>query len=300
MKKFLPFICIFFLYISALPLANFPETEITNGLVQAKLYLPDPEQGYYQGTRFDWSGVISSLEYQGHNYFGQWYEKHDPKVHDAISGPVEEFMAIGFEEAKAGDLFLKIGVGMLRKPDELPYRFSNLYEIANPGRWIIRQKADRVEFVHELTDEGGYAYTYLKTVRLTKGKPELVLEHSLKNTGTQPLETSLYNHNFFVIDKEPTGPNIVTKLPFKMHAKGTGIGDIAKIRDNELVYVRGLHKGEHVYSSGLQGFGTSAKDYDIRIENKKSGAGVRITSDQPLSNLVYWACPTTACPEPYI
>ena len=46
--------------------------------MRAKLYLPDAQQGYYRATRFDWSGQIASLESQGHNYFGQWFEKYDP------------------------------------------------------------------------------------------------------------------------------------------------------------------------------------------------------------------------------
>lgn len=50
----------------------------------------------------------------------------------------------------------------------------------------------------------------------------------------------------------------------------------------------------------MQGYSNSAKDYDIRIENHKTGAGMRITSDRPLSKLVFWASPTTLCPEPYI
>ena len=69
--------------------ADFPQAEISNGPIKAKLYLPDPANGYYRGTRFDWSGVIASLEYGGHNYFGPWQAKHDPKIHDAIAGCFE-------------------------------------------------------------------------------------------------------------------------------------------------------------------------------------------------------------------
>jgi hypothetical protein len=50
----------------------------------------------------------------------------------------------------------------------------------------------------------------------------------------------------------------------------------------------------------LQGFSNSAKDYDIRVENHKTGAAVRITSDQPLSRLAFWSTSITLCPEPYI
>ncbi len=49
---------------------SFPETEISNGVIHAKVYLPDPEHGYYRGSRFDWAGVIASLICGGHEYFG--------------------------------------------------------------------------------------------------------------------------------------------------------------------------------------------------------------------------------------
>ncbi len=65
---------------------------------------------------------IPSLEFQGHTFFGQWFEKYDPKLHDAIMGPVEEFLTngagLGYAEAKPGENFVKIGVGAIRKPEE--------------------------------------------------------------------------------------------------------------------------------------------------------------------------------------
>src|SRR3977135_212142 len=107
---------------AALNAAEFPEAQITNGSIKAKLYLPDAQKAYYQATRFDWSGVISSLEYKGHNYFGVWFPKYDPKLHDAITGPVEEFRTgdsgLGYEEAKTGGTVLRIGVGVLRNTQD--------------------------------------------------------------------------------------------------------------------------------------------------------------------------------------
>jgi len=105
---------------------NFPQVAISNGQIRARLYLPDPQQGYYRGTRFDWAGVIASLEYQGHNYFGPWFELPDPLIHDSICGPVEEFRnqdtALGYDQARPGENFIKIGVGALRKPEEERFR----------------------------------------------------------------------------------------------------------------------------------------------------------------------------------
>src|SRR5689334_5888513 len=53
--------------------ADHPEAEISNGQIRAKIFLPETTKGFYLGTRFDWAGIVHSLEYQGHNYYGQWY-----------------------------------------------------------------------------------------------------------------------------------------------------------------------------------------------------------------------------------
>jgi len=55
--------------------AQAPQAEISSGRLRATLYLPDAQSGYYRGTRFDWSGVIAALEWNGHSYFGQWFER---------------------------------------------------------------------------------------------------------------------------------------------------------------------------------------------------------------------------------
>lgn len=278
-----------------------PQTNMSNGLISARLYLPDATNGYYQGVRFDWSGVIPSLQYKGHRYFGQWFEQYDPKLHDAISGPVEEFTPIGFEAAQPGETFLKIGVGALRKPTEAPYRFATPYELVNGGEWSVRKRRKAVVFTHQLTNAAGYSYRYQKTVKLLPGQPTLVLEHELKNTGSKPIETTVYDHNFYMIDSLPTGPDITVSFPFALQTQGSprGLGSLFAVQDKQVTYLRELAKGEstHCY---LTGFTSGASDYDIRIENRKAGAGVHITANQPMVQLAFWSIRTVVCPEPYI
>src|SRR6266849_5750963 len=164
--------------------ADPPQAEISNGAIDAKLYLPDAERGYYRGTRFDWSGVIPSLRYQGHEYFGQWFERYDPKTHDAIAGPVEEFLThdagLGYADAKPGEGFIRMGVGVVKKPDEPAYQRFKTYEIVDPGERTVPRRLDSIEFTHRLASEPRYAYTYRNTVRLAKHQPVLTLEHSLR------------------------------------------------------------------------------------------------------------------------
>lgn len=302
MKKIVSLVAaIFCICASAFKLADYPSAEISNGIVAAKLLLPDADQGYYRGTRFDWGGVVSSLEYKGHSYFGKWNQApYDPKLHDAIMGPVEEFVALNFDEARPGETFIKIGVGEMVKPDANKYAFARNYEVKNAGKWKVNQEKDQVTFIHELQNAAGYSYIYTKTLKLTPGKPQLVLEHTLKNTGKKAIATSTYNHNFFMIDNEPSNENIRIVFPYEVSGEGNGFGSIINAKGKQLVYAREIVKGDQVFSAGLKGFGPSAEDYDIRIENTKSRAGVRMTCDRPLEKLVYWACPTTSCPEPYI
>jgi len=274
-----------------------PQAEINNGLVTAKLYLPDAERGYYRGSRFDWSGVVPELKYEGHDYFGQWFHNYDPKINDAICGPVEEFSAIGYEEAPVGGEFIRIGIGGLRKPEENRFQRFGYYEFSNPGKWAVKKAKNYVVFTHQLKDVMGYSYLYEKKVRLVKGKPQLVLEHKLKNTGKKAIRTDVYNHNFFMIDNEPTGPNIVVKFAFPVSVATEN--PAVKINGQQIEYLLDP-PNRSVFFDDVKGHSNSVEDYDFRIENLKTSAGVRITGDRPISKILYWSSGTTQCPEPYI
>ncbi len=296
---------------------EWPQTEISNGMLHVVLYLPDSNTGFYRGTRFDWSGVIRSLEYNGHNYYGPWFTKTDPKVTDfifqaadiiagpcsAITGPVEEFSplkALGFDQAKSGETFLKIGVGVLRRPDEQAYNPFRLYEIVNAGKWSIQTKNDSVEFTQELSDPvSGYSYRYTKAVRLTNGKPEMTLEHKLENTGRRTIETTVYDHNFLVLDKQPIGPDFEITVPFTIHAQQARRVELARLEGDQFTYRKKLD-GRETVSAEFSGFRKSAADYKITIENRKVGAGMKVTGNRPLSKENLWSIRSVLAMEPFI
>jgi len=275
------------------------QVKISNGLISAVLYLPDIEKGYYRGTRFDHSGIVAKLEYKGHNFFGQWFEKYDPYIHDAVMGPVEEFNQIGFNETAIGGTFLQVGVGMLEKPDTLPYSHFRLYPVKNAGKWETKKIRNELRYIHTLEDKD-YAYRYEKRVYLVPGKPEMVIAHTFENTGKKPVETTVYNHIFPVIDNQPVGPGYSVIFPFVLLEKGDGFDDVLTIQGNRLVYLRTQKPDDRVYCRDLKGYRPVPEDYDIRIENSIAGAGMRITCDRPLVRLAFWSSTTTVCPEPFI
>jgi len=295
-------------------LGGYPEAEISNGQITAKMYLPDPVNGYYRSTRFDWSGAIYSLQYKGHEYYGPWIDRIDPRVINwvfrgseivsgpcsALSGPVNEFHTpLGYNDSKPGGTFIKIGVGVLRRGEGNYDRFAP-YEVLNSGKWSVRKEKDLIEFTQELTDpNSGYAYLYRKVIRLEKDKPGMVIEHSLKNTGTREINSNVYNHNFIVLDKQAPGPDFTFRVPFQIQVTQAPKKELAEIKGNQIVYLKQL-SGEDEAVVVFQGFSNDIKDTEIIIENKKVGAGVRITGDRPLIREILWSIRTVLAIEPYI
>lgn len=300
-------------FAAAAAAADPPTAEISNGELRVKLYLPDVAAGYYRGTRFDWSGVVFSLAFKGHEYYGPWYQRTDPNIRDfvyqgneivagpcsAIPGPVDEFGPVGFDAAKPGGTFVKIGVGGLRKPDSAKYDAYRLYSIANPGKWTVQKRSSSIEFVQRLVDESGYSYVYRKTVRLQPGAPEMVLEHSLKNTGEQPIKTTVYNHNFLIFDGQPPGEGMTITTPFEIVSSRPPAKELAEIRGKEIAYLKKL-EGREVASCPIEGFGNGAEDHQVRIDNRKLGLGMSITGDRPLHRVALWSIRSVMAVEPFV
>jgi len=279
--------------------AKHPQTEISNGWVSMKLLLPDPVNGSYRATRFDWSGIVSSLQYKGHEYFTTWQDSTDPLCHEVITGPVEAYEkpGLGYTEAASGEGFIRIGVGILKKEVEAAYQWNKTYTILDHGVWAITQGADWIEFKQTLTSSFGYAYVYTKRIELKKDAPGFKLIHILKNTGEKLIETDQFNHNFFTLDQQPTGPDFTVKFPFSFQTT-SGIKGLAEIDKNTLRFLEPFN--ERSIWMQIEGYGKDASDHQTEVVNKKTGAGVRVVGDQPLHKVVFWSRESTVCPELYV
>ena len=260
---------------------QYPSAVISNDAVEMKIFLPDPENGLYRATRFDWSGVIGSTKYKGHEYFGYWKKTHDPMVHEDLTGPVEGFIepGLGYAEAKPGKGFIRIGVGVIEKEDETEYQWNKTYKIIDHGKWQVDKGSDWIKFVHEIDSDFGYGYVYQKTIRLKNDG--FSIEHSLQNKGEKTIETDQFNHNFFMIDGEQSGPAFNVSFPYTISTEHDLKGYV-EITDKDLNFIRALNN-DHVY-----------------MVLSKSGAGVTFTVDKPLHKMVFWACETTLSPENFI
>jgi hypothetical protein len=284
--------------------ASAPQAVLANGSVQAVVYLPDVKRGYYRGSRFDWSGVIGCLAYKGHTYFGVWFPHYDPLLHDSITGPVEEFRAAGglsapfYDEAKPDGVFIKPGIGALKRLDDTAFQFSTRYPIVDHGRWTVHTRHDAITFRQRLKTKIGVGYDYTKTLRLGSGEPVLSIEHALTNTGTRVIDTEVYDHDFYMLDNSPTGPAITVRFPFEPVAT-PDLKNGAHIAGRRIAFDRELNTKESAFT-GITGFSQKVSDYDFVIENSATGAGVEQTADVPIARMFFWSIRTTVCPEAYI
>ncbi|HTZ75284.1 MAG TPA: hypothetical protein VMB47_15280 [Candidatus Aquilonibacter sp.] len=292
-----------------------PPKSIDNGIVHAEIYLPDATNGFYRGTRFDWAGVISQLKYAGHNFYGPWFDRFDPSVHDYVvqgsdivvgresgsMGPTEEFdIPLGYDDAPAGGTFVKVGVGVLRKPDTARYDPYRSYDIVDGGERTIKSRPTSVTFEQRVFDKSsGYGYIYRKTIQLVAGRPQMLIEHSLKNIGTRTIETSVYDHNFLVLDDQPTGPDFTIRVPFTIKAEKPFNSEFGSIDGNTIKYKKVL-TGKERFSVDIGGYSDTPADNDITIENAKEKASVRVTGDRPLASLALFSIRSTIAMEPFV
>ena len=279
---------------------EYPYATISASEITADVYLPDTENAFYRGTRFDRSGIIGSLRYRGHEYFGQWKESHDPLFHDCITGPAEEFEAADtpdrdFQCAAEGTPFLRLGVGLLRKIGEGDFRRFHTYPVVNDSGWQTSIANNGISFEHTAASPTGLSYQYRKTLRLDSQAPVLWLEHTLLNTGRMPIVTRHYNHNFFRIDGVPPGPSLCVKTPFPLSLKNPVQGPL-EIVARRVSLSRELNPGESILAEAMQQNGR----YEFDICQQATSAGVRICADRPLVRLVLWVSSRVLCPEPYI
>jgi len=283
--------------------------DISNGPITARIAPPDLARGFYRGTRFDLAGVITSLTLKGRNFYGPWFDRVAPEVLDyaydaqgrvvggpdsATSGPVEEFAPLDFQ-AKPGT-FVKIGVGLLRQPDAQAYDHYRHYQIVDAGKRTTKVTRNSVTFTQTLSSNGT-AYVYEKTLRLVPGKPELVIEHRLENTGSRPIHTTVYDHNFLRL--KPGNSGIRVTFPFPVTAANPPPAGLMRIEGATLTYLRPMKNKERI-SFLITGFGTDSKDYDFRVKDTASGAGVHVQGDQPITRLNVFSIDKVQSVEPYI
>ena len=258
--------------------------------------------------------MIADWRVGGATLFHAWKPTHDPLNADDITGPCEEFDQAGpagYADAKVGETFVKMGVGELVKDKGEPYSFMKRYKVANPGKRTYAVADGKHTFTHELTAKSGAGYKLVKTVASKDDATHAVIElrSTLTNTGAKPLTTSVYNHNFFNVNRDAVGANYRFDWggPLKV-TKSEGRYDELKSGDAAGLAFKGKLDAGYVYAeyAGLPGMGLRLHDAPHAERHRRRGherpAGERVPSlgrlNGHLPRAVY--CDRRVSPRPVV
>ncbi len=117
--------------------------------------------------------------------------------------------------------------------------------------------------------------------------------------GRLEIHSSVYNHNFIVLDHQPPGPDFTLTVPFQISTTRPPVNGLAEVRGNQVVFLRALSCQDEV-ALPIQGFSDGAKDAEIVVENEKVGAGLRIGGNRSLLRDLVWSIRRVLAIEPYV
>ena len=96
----------------------------------------------------------------------------------------------------------------------------------------------------------------------------------------------------------PTSDVTIT-VPYEIKSTRPPDSNAAVITGNQFAYAKAVENTDRV-AGGLQGFGPTASDNDFKIENRRSGTGIRIQGNRPLQNASVWSIRSVVAVEPFI
>ncbi|HEY8967415.1 MAG TPA: hypothetical protein VIM58_13275, partial [Candidatus Methylacidiphilales bacterium] len=202
----------------------------------------------------------------------------------------------GYAQAAVGEAFLKIGVGGLRRI-AAKYRFFDPFPLLVPARTEAAWEADRVGFVQTCA-LGGYAYR-LDCAVGTEGDA-IVVRYRLENTGSLPLLTEQYSHNFFRFDGAATGPDYEVVFPHEV-GPGRPVPEGRKKRvdrnGNVLAVAREV---EFLFNENVPVPPGFAGENRVVTLHRTKGMAIASSVDLPPRRHVVHLGPHYVCPEQFV
>ncbi|HEY3377917.1 MAG TPA: hypothetical protein VGL77_10540 [Armatimonadota bacterium] len=252
----------------------------------------------YRGSRFDWTGAVTQVVLDGRHTFCTPAEP-TPGAGDIsvknVNGLCNEFgifAPIGYDDAQVGEMFPKLGVGLLTKPDAEPYSFMRQYPV-QPFPVDVTCSESAVVFDVHPVDCRGYAVRLLKTLTLVG--TELQIHYTLQNVGTRVIATHEYNHNFVAINGGLFTPDAYRlRLLFPMELATVPEPLVVDGQD-----IRWRATPETAFYCRPTGYTADTREY-WELLHEPSGAGMRVGGDFPLLLFALWGVAHTTCPETFI
>jgi hypothetical protein len=251
----------------------------------------------YNGSRFDWTGKITQVTFKQKYTFCTTELPSGNDLESKGQGFYNEFGItdpIGFDDCKPGDKFLKPGVGLLLRPDSEPYNFFRPYSF-DPFDINTKESPNEITFTINQRNYNGYSTLFNKKISLQEHG--FTIDYSLKNTGSKPIQTSEYCHNFIAINHKEMGPDYELTFPmsvtFNMNSDQVNPEKAIEISGNKLNF-QGVPIKEFF-------FGSIKPDRNFtgqwQLTHKSFGVGIREIVDFVPSKINVWGSNHVISPE---
>ena len=268
--------------------------KLINDRLQVELDLPGR---YYRGSRFDWTGFITQVTLDGAHTFCV-PESLQPGSGSGGNGFCNEFgidLPVGYDEIGPAELFPKLGIGLLRKPDLKAYDFSRVYEIVQPFKNRIESGVDWAQITSEPAECRGYAVRLIKQFHLQNNWLEI--NYKLENTGKKPILTHEYAHNFVGIDHLPVGPDYQLRLPYPvvLDPASTVGGELLEIHEYQISF-KGSLSGLYLRPQGFSQ--TTEPQWEVALHSRH--VGLREFDDFSPLRVAIWGTVHVISPEIFV
>lgn len=169
--------------------------------------------------RFESIGVVEQVCLNGKHLFCEPEQRIKERVTCYGVGLCGEYVWDELaQEVAPGELFPKIGVGLLQqRPEGGGYNMWKHYEV-QPYPVKADFSEDRAVFVQECSSCIGIAARLTKEATLHGN--ELHMQVTLENLGTRKLELAEYQHNFLSLNGTEIGPGYRLEVPFAKSLAG--------------------------------------------------------------------------------
>ncbi|MNW39700.1 hypothetical protein D3C74_167920 [compost metagenome] len=276
-------------------------------LKNEQLMIDIAEIGEYGGSRFDWSGFITGVtlingERGSHTYCVP--ESLTAGEGTGGEGLCNEFglrKAIGYDDAKVGEQFPKLGIGLLTRPDDEEYAFDRAYPIRPFQVHVEQENACKLVFRGTQEPCKGFSAHLTKSIAIHNNR--LTVEYELHNTGMKEICTEEYCHNFIGIDEQPVGPDYVLKFPYVLNPwsddKET-LDDLVFRSEAGLGIVGWRKKPDKPFYFRQEGFEGAKYAWLWELIHQPSGVGVRELSTFSVSDIAVWGQGHVISPEIFI
>jgi hypothetical protein len=170
----------------------------------------------YKGSRFDWSGKISSVKFKSLP-LTTIEDTGSKDVNFLGKGLYNEFgitNPVGYNETPKGGWFHKIGVGLLKK-EHKQYLFHRKHVI-RPAHFDITYEDRKIIIICKSELVNGYSYILKKEISISENS--FTINYFLHNTGEKKIITDEYVHNFMAINNALIGEDYTLKFPFQINS----------------------------------------------------------------------------------